>query len=294
MPISLVDQQISNDISSLLQGILSNVYIINRDILREFPKDISDSFLATYGIGDNYKGINIPIYFAFPDTVPTNAFLLVQYEGGEEDTDHNSLGLVSGVRQPNSSSDIIHERLKVQVDSTGTNPVAYLSPSKDISSIISIVQTTKHTVKDNKIYLTYFDVYANSDIYMDVYYSYLDPYEGFNTPIGIVMNEKVTVDIISSNVNTVRCLSAIMSYISIYLKTKLENNGNVFLPQITFNGMDLIDAINSGENSIAGQQLRYRRMGITYKTIQTIGINSTNTISDINMNKGDLNIDGNH
>ena len=286
--ISLVDQQVSDDISSLLQGILSNFYIINRDILAEFPDDISNAFMETYGIGDNYKGINIPIYFSFPDTVPKSAFLLVQYEGGEEDTDLSSLGLIVGNRQANGSMSTIHELLKVQVDNSGSEPVAYLQTSQNISSVLSVVQTTNYTSKDNKIYLKYVDSYKTDDVYMDVYYSPLSDASGFHTPTGIVMNDKVTVAIISSNVNTVRCLSAIMAYISIYLKTRLENNGNVFLPKISFNGMDLIESVNSGDDSISGQQLRYRRMEISYKTTQSVGINSTNVLSDIGMKEGEL------
>lgn len=286
MPISLVDQQLSNEISSLLKGILSNYYIINRDILAELPDDVSQPFIETYGIGEGYKGVNIPIYFNFPDTPPTTAFVLIQYEGGEEDTDSTSLGMVQGSMGSTYSKDGVSEKLKVHVDTSGDSPKAFITPSKTPYSVAGVQQVSKYNLEDDgNIYVKYFDLYKDNDIYLDVtYYPKADKGSDY-IPLGTVLNEKVTVDFIASNTNTIRCLSALMTYISIYLRTTLENNGNVFLPKVVLNGMDLLEDITSATDSAEGQQLRYRRMEITYKVTQSINMSAVKKIEDIDINK---------
>ena len=104
---------------------------------------------------------------------------------------------------------------------------------------------------------------------------------GQSYPIGINTIEAVTIDFISNNTNTIRCLSGIFVYIETYLRKSLEDNGAVFLPSIELNGMDMVQDVSTAENSLGGQQLYYRRLTVNYHVTQTIKQNMNQTLDKI-------------
>lgn len=288
MSIQLVDQQLADEVRSLLDGLLGNSYIIRQDILSQLAKSnpkIVESFINTYCTDEPNKGKHIPLYFAFPETPPTTAFLLVQFKGSEEDTDNEVLGGNEGNYRDNSEGDIVHERLLVQTDSNS----AFVQPKQPVKRVYSIVQTNSwDLVSSNRINVPNLDVFKDQNSYFDVYYSVLQDEEGKSYPIGINTQEGVTIDSISSNVNTIRCLSAIFNYIEVYLRRTLDENGNVYLPQISMNGMDMVQDANNPNNSVNGQQLYYRRLTITYHVTQTLDQGAGKVLDKINTEiKGD-------
>lgn len=270
MSIQLVDQQLADEVRSLLDGLLENSYIIRQDILSQLAKSnpkIVESFINTYCTDEHNKGKHIPLYFAFPETPPTTAFLLVQFKGSEEDTDNEVLGGNEGNYRDNSEGDIVHEHLLVQTDDKS----AFVQPKHKVKSVYSIAQTnTWDLVSADRIEVPNLDIFKDQQSYFDVYYAVLRDVKGKSYPIGINTQEGVTIDFISSNVNTIRCLSAIFNYIEVYLRRTLEENGNVYLPQISMNGMDMVQDANNPNNSVNGQQLYYRRLTITYHVTQVI------------------------
>lgn len=276
MSIELVDQHIVDEVNSLLKGILANPYIIKQEILSQLPNKIVDNFINTYGIGKDNHGVEIPLYFAFPQTPPKTAFLLAQFKGSQEDEDNAVLGNYQGNLVSNDNGNLTHEKLPVIVD----GKQAYLQPSKPIKSVYSIPQTNVYEVRDNKVYIPYLPVY-NKDSKFDLFYIIKEENTGQSYPIGINTIEAVTIDFISNNTNTIRCLSGIFVYIETYLRKSLEDNGAVFLPSIELNGMDMVQDVSTEENSLGGQQLYYRRLTVNYHVTQTIKQNMNQTLDKI-------------
>lgn len=285
MSVSLVDQVLVDEVSSLLRGILSNSYIIRQDILGQLPSKTVDSFIDTYGLEDGNHGIDIPLYFAFPQTPPKNAFLLAQFKGATEDTDSSVLGNLQGPLVDNSVGDLVHEKVEVKTKEVEGKKVAYGETQHSIYSIVSIPQTTAYDFTDNQISFPYLSIYDNQDIIFDVFYNIKENHKGRNYPIGINTKEAVTIDFISSNTDTIRCLSGIFTYMEVYLRKTLEENTNIYLPEIELNGMDMIEDVNAGNNSIGGQQLFYRRLQITYHVTQAIRQGAGENLEKIIMNE---------
>ena len=149
---------------------------------------------------------------------------------------------------------------------------------------------TAYDFTDNQISFPYLSIYDKQDIIFDVFYNIKENHKGRSYPIGINTKEAVTIDFISSNTDTIRCLSGIFTYMEVYLRKTLEDNTNIYLPEIELNGMDMIEDVNAGNSSIGGQQLFYRRLQITYHVTQTIRQGAGENLEKIIMTeKGDSN-----
>lgn len=288
MSITLVDQALVDEVTSLLRGVLSNSYIIKQDILGQLPSKTVDSFIDTYGLEKGNHGVDIPLYFTFPQTPPKNAFLLAQFKGATEDTDNSVLGNLQGPLVDNDTGNLVHEKLVVQTKVVNGQKIAYLETKQPIKSIVSIPQTTTWDFGGNEIGLPYLGIYDKQKIIFDVFYNVKENQKGRSYPIGINTKEAVTIDFISSNTDTIRCLSGIFTYIEVYLRKTLEENANIYLPEIELNGMDMIEDVNSGDNSIGGQQLFYRRLQITYHVTQTIRQGAGEDIKKIILEEEDV------
>ena len=277
MSISLVDQHLFDEVKSLLVGILSNSYIMKQEILTELPDDIVKSFINTYGASGHGK--DIPMYFAFPQTPPQTAFLLAQYKGATEDTDNAVIGNLQGGIS-NEGENLLHEKLPLQHKDNDY----YVTTTKPIAGVESVVQATTYKIANqNESHFPY-NPFLVDNLKFDIYYTPKGDGKRF-IPLGINTKEGVTIDFISSNTNTIRCLSAIFTYMEVYLRKSLEENGNVYLPEIEMNGMDLIADISDPTNSIGGQQLYYRRLQITYHVTQTINQGANSSINNIMVDK---------
>lgn len=269
MAITNVDQLLLDETDSILTGLLTNSEYLKENILSSFPDEMVDSFINTYCTDGNHLGKKINTYFAFPTTAPTTAFLLFQFKGSEEDEDSSVLGSMEGQTVPNSMGDTIHEKLLVNTK----DQTAWVEPTKDIYSVVSIPQTTQYSIQDNKVYFTYIPPYDDGQHKIDLYYNTKVDKDGYSVPLGINTSEGVTIDFVCSNISTIRCLSAIFTYIRVYLKQTLEENYNVYLPTIEMNGMDVIEDTKS--NGLDSQPLFYRRLTVTYKVTQTIDQNTS-------------------
>ena len=273
MSISNVDQQLVDEVKSIMAGILGNSTLIRSEVMGDLPTDLVDDFVATYCTDGSNRGLEIPVYFAFPTTPPKTAFLLAQYKGSVEDEDSSSLGGIQGNVQDKHEGPVLHE--KVAFVYRPDEHILVGTTQNNIYSINSIPQFSIKNIESEKNYIIVQGI--NDDIgslfdgikTTDVYYSeYLDDKKADMLPIGINTNEGVTIDFIASNTNTIRCLSALFLYIQIYLRHTIAETYNVYDPKIEVSGMDAIENLrNQGDLS---QQLYYRRLTITYKVTQVI------------------------
>lgn len=274
MSISNVDQQLVDEIKSLMAGVLGNSNLVKSEIMGDLPTDLVNDFVATYCTDESNRGLEIPIYFAFPTTPPKTAFLLVQYKGSVEDEDSSSLGGIQGDVQNKHEGPVLHEKVafayypdKHELIGTTQNPIYKISSIPQLATQNIDIPEPKEIVifgVDDSMG-SMFDGIKTTDVY---YSEYLDGKRSDILPIGINTNEGVTIDFIASNTNTIRCLSALFLYIQIYLRHTIAETYNVYDPKIEVSGMDAIENLqNQGDLS---QQLYYRRLTITYKITQVI------------------------
>lgn len=292
MAINTIDTYISNRISDVLNGFLSSRSTLEDNILSDLPDDIVEPFINTFGFNsDGIAKQEIPVLFTFPQNKEQGTFILVQYEGSEEDKDNSSLGnLQSGVYDY-AEGDEIKEKSFVQVDTTGETPIAFIEMKNNVYAVDNILEISgseKLAFKGNKIFVPYMDIYKSFKVPVTVFYTvYRQHRNGGNINhkdvmgYGINLQEVCVVDFISNNQDTLRCLSNILLAISIYLRQTLEDNSSIYLPTISTQGNDLIQEINTASNSITGQQLFYRRLTISYKTTQILETNAGDKITDV-------------
>jgi len=292
LAINTIDTYVSDKISSILEGFLSSRSTLEDNILSDLPDDIVEPFINTFGYDSN--GIakqEIPVLFTFPSNKEQGTFILVQYEGSQEDGDNSSLGnLQSGIYDYAEGNEI-KEKSYVQVDNSGDNPVAFIQMKNDVYSVDNIMEISGSDnlkFKDNKIFVPYMDLYKNYKVPVTVFYTVFRKHrDGGNINhkdvmgYGINLQEVCVVDFVSNNQDTLRCLSNILLAITIYLRQTLEDNSSIYLPNVSTQGNDLIQEINTASNSVTGQQLFYRRLTITYKTTQVLETNAGDRITDV-------------
>lgn len=292
MAINTIDTYISDKISSILEGFLSSRSTLEDNILSDLPDDIVEPFINTFGYDSN--GIakqEIPVLFTFPSNKEQGTFILVQYEGSQEDGENSSLGnLQSGIYDYAEGSEI-KEKSYVQVDNSGDTPVAFIQMKNDVYSVDNILEISGSDnlkFKGNKIFVPYMDLYKDYKVPVTVFYTVFRKHrDGGNINhkdvmgYGINLQEVCVVDFVSNNQDTLRCLSNILLAITIYLRQTLEDNSSIYLPNVSTQGNDLIQEINTASNSVTGQQLFYRRLTITYKTTQVLETNAGDRITDV-------------
>jgi len=292
LAINTIDTYVSDKISSILEGFLSSRSTLEDNILSDLPDDIVEPFINTFGYDSN--GIakqEIPVLFTFPSNKEQGTFILVQYEGSQEDGDNSSLGnLQSGIYDYAEGNEI-KEKSYVQVDNSGDNPVAFIQMKNDVYSVDNIMEISGSDnlkFKDNKIFVPYMDLYKDYKVPVTVFYTVFRKHrDGGNINhkdvmgYGINLQEVCVVDFVSNNQDTLRCLSNILLAITIYLRQTLEDNSSIYLPNVSTQGNDLIQEINTASNSVTGQQLFYRRLTITYKTTQVLETNAGDRITDV-------------
>lgn len=285
--ISVVESELKSSLKKVLDYVLSSQQILEFDILNDIPDVNKKSFIETFAKYGGNKGIDIPIYDTFPQEPPTNgAFFLIQFEGSEDDLDSQSISQQLGNRQSNDEGEVYEEsHLEIQTKELGDGTKqAYVTLPMKAHSIIGIKQLTDYQlINGDTIVFKYFDVYDKDKYYLDVTFSKSTGIQGKSIPAGVSMLEKISIDFVSTNMDVLKCLYAIMVYVQAYLKQSLELNHNVFLPTFRFQGNDAI-AEMSQDNSNQGNYLYYRRLEITVHTTQSISLPATKELTQINVN----------
>lgn len=283
--ISVTEQELKTNIDNILSYVLSNKKLLEEQILVDIPEDVRISFINTYCTETGCKGTPIEIMDTFPQTPPTTCFILLQFEASEEDDNYTPISGLEGDITFSSEGDMFRENALVKC----TDGHAYLTTLNPILKVYSIQQTSSFTVIDkHTVEIPYFDWYASNDKEVTICYSSGNSSEGTSHSFGVNLLEKVSVDFISSNLNTLKCLYAILLYIQIVLRQSLSNNGNIYLPHITIQGNDIIQELNSSNASL-GQQLYYRRMEIMYHTTQAINSPTGGFLDNITLEGGSSN-----
>lgn len=292
MAINSGELYLQDKIQSIMNGFLSSPYIISEDILSEVPDSIKNPFLTTYGLYSGAQGTEIPVTFTFPEKKQQGAFILIQFKGSNEDVDNSSIGNVQANTASYQEGNELKEKATVMIDNSSGKTEYYVEVSHPIFSISNIPEisgSSKFKFSGNRIELPSLP-FANNGFKVTVYYSALRTDSSGNAMkdkdvirYGVNMIEGYTIDFCSTNQDTIKCLTVLLMASMIYLRKTLEDNDDFYLPNITLNGSDLIEEINSSTDTPYGQQLFYRRAELTYKVTQSIMSDAGDRLSDINI-----------
>ncbi|MBT9670585.1 hypothetical protein GPK34_00840 [Secundilactobacillus kimchicus] len=272
MAIPSVDSYLQRELKQNLQALLAKSYIIKEVILKDFSDEIVNSFINTYCTDAGHKGQEIPVSMTFPSTKQPATFILVQFKGGTEFDDEkgNSLGGVTGLVDQ-ATGDYMSETATLTVKPYNGFPQASLHLKNPISELESIPNYSGETFIDgNVIYLQYASGMSDGDTFKVFYSPQSVDHEGhatgsdITTAKGYDVMENYTIDTVSNNNDTIRCLEAIFKTIFIYMKQNMTEQTELRLSKLTFAGNDLLQEVNTAENSLVGEQLYYRRIEISY------------------------------
>lgn len=302
MAILSIDTYLQSKISSILNSFLANPYIIREVILKEFDKKIVDSFINTFCKTDSSQGAEIPVLFTFPRSkVANTGAILVQFKGSEEPEEKDgAIGLLQGNTNA-STGDYERETIEITVlsDEYGRD-IAYFQLSNPISKYSDVrfsnmslkPNDVKIDYKNNRVYIPYAYLHGNDEYTSTLSYDKraLDS-NGEEVPeskeklFGMTLEEVYTIDVISQNMDTIRCLSAIIKAILITMRTSQDEQVEYMLQSLTFHGMDLIEVVNNAKTSGAGEQLYYQRAEVGYTDTYSLPNDKGFDIDNLKLNE---------
>lgn len=252
-----VDTYVYKTVNSFLEYILSDKYIL--DIaLKNIDEEAKEHFIKTYG-GNNPKK-NIDITYVFPGFKEQfDARIVVQL--GASKMANESLGGVEGTFQA--------RELGYEVEQSVVEP--HPDPARNDILQIAIQGYTKNTsdviVEDIEFArgdnfkaegnILTFKRYDNEHLIgkqVKVMYHNTKEYEDGGDPVGsnkgYTSNDSVELFLVSKNMNTLRCLDAIVKVILILMKDTTEENTTYLLGMYNFGSTEnLTDNGNYGDSN---------------------------------------------
>lgn len=242
-----LDTYVFNQVKSNLTAILSSPKIVDT-ALQGLDKNARDSFKQTY-CGENANR-EINVTYVFPQNKEGfDALYFIQLGEGEEKND--SLGLTEGTYDTREGG-TNRESVSIQVDYESNR--LFMEVAKPIASIdgydgITFAKSDEVTLEGNRIY---FKLITNEHLIgADIVVNYTDKLDNLN-PIGIkkgfTSRDTVIITPLSTNMDTSRCLDALLKVILIIMRQTVEEQSAYALQTAYFEPMQ---ALETGADRIA-------------------------------------------
>ena len=242
-----LDTYVFNQVKSNLTAILSSPKIVDT-ALQGLDKNARDSFKQTY-CGENANR-EINVTYVFPQNKEGfDALYFIQLGEGEEKND--SLGLTEGTYDTREGG-TNREPVSIQVDYESNR--LFMEVAKPIASIdgydgITFAKSDEVTLEGNRIY---FKLITNEHLIgADIVVNYTDKLDNLN-PIGIkkgfTSRDTVIITPLSTNMDTSRCLDALLKVILIIIRQTVEEQSAYALQTAYFEPMQ---ALETGADRIA-------------------------------------------
>ncbi|AEW47223.1 hypothetical protein BCP78_0216 [Bacillus phage BCP78] len=256
-----IDSYLHNEIEEKLQIILTNRYIIE-EILKDINPTISRNFIRAYA---GEKGREIPIVYTMPQDKQTQqgAIYIGLREGSESDT---SIGNTEGTYGFKEGSLIAETSV---IHTTPEQDELYFEVSKPIGELVLVEGITfsasdNKRVEGNRIYFAYDPTLAVlTDEFMVTYVEYREEEVGLKQ--GFTATEHYSVLVVSTNMDTVRCLDLIVKSILIMMRANVEEHTNMLLQRLQFGQIEPVVTGNSADGTVP-EILYGRETIVEYKT----------------------------
>lgn len=271
MAILSMDSFIAQQIEDKLKIILPKCYIIDK-VLEDFDTDARENFKKAF-CGEKPE-FNINVGYEFPQNpLDLNATYIVQLSNATENG--GSLGNIQGSYLEGSGNEYIGLSTS-QLDEEKNR--LYFEFDKELSGTpysedIKFDNYDEVTIEGNRLYFRYIGNEQWLGLTTEFYYvEKTGNTKGFVK--GFQANENVVVVGISHNVDTARCLDAILKMILIISRESLEEQNAYQLQKLAFGDMSPI--VEDGEKPIFG-----RPVTISYTVTHTIDYDLAREIKDI-------------
>lgn len=237
-----LDTYVFDKLEISLKAVLRNEEILNQ-ALKSIDSRARNTFIGTYGGENAAREINVT--YAFPNGKEGfDALYLIQL--GESKPTTDSIGSAEGTFQ-NHSGTTRKERTSVQHDTTSNR--LYLETATPIADLyglegIEFAESDNVLVKGNRITFEYFgnETLIGLEVVI-VYTELLSDRQTVGVKKGFTMEETVIISPISTNMDTLRCLDALMKVILIVMRESIEEQTSMALQKSVFEPIQNVDSV---------------------------------------------------
>lgn len=254
-----LDTYLYNEIETKLQIILSNRYIIE-EILKGVQPKIAQNFIRAY-TGETAR--EIPIVYTMPQDKQTQqgAIYIGLREGKETEPSIGNIGGTYDFKEGTMDS----EESIVHVTPEGDR--LYFEVSKPIGQLLNVEGMTfsrsdNVTVEDKRIYFAHDPELAGLGPFIVNYVETLGEEQGLKK--GFTSTEQYSILVVSTNMDTVRCLDLIVKAILILMRSNPEELTNYLLQGVQFGQIEEVDTGRSGSDGVP-EILYGRETIVSYK-----------------------------
>ncbi|AZF89189.1 hypothetical protein Goe5_c00830 [Bacillus phage vB_BthM-Goe5] len=281
--LSSIDTYIYTQIEQTLGILLSNRYIIE-ELLKEVQPNVRESFIKAYVYDERYNPapMEVPILYTMPqDKQKLQGSIYIGLREGEET--NPSIGNLEST-YPSPSLGLIREVADVQVDALSNRMYFELEkPVASLSSVEGITFSSKDniTYEGNRIYFKYSPDLEGLGGFV-VWYEELSTKESrkgeFGVRSGFTTTEYYSILVLSTNMNTVRCLDLLLKAVLIYMRSTAEEQTNNLLQGIKFGQIEEVNT-NTGEET--PEILYGRETLVKYVTSYSLDVPIENSIKEL-------------
>jgi hypothetical protein len=270
-----LDTYLYNEIETKLKIILSNRYIIE-EILKGVQPKIAQNFIRAY-TGEACR--EIPIVYTMSQVKENlqGAIFISLREGKET---HPSIGNLEG--SYDFKTGLLKEE-EVLLTATPEKDRLYFEVSKPIGELLNVEGITfaasdNLSVEGNRIYFNYDSDLENLGSFNVNYMETLGEEVGLMK--GFTTTEHYSILVVSTNMDTVRCLDLIIKAILILMRSNSEENTNHLLQEMQFGqieemnvGTDVTPELLYGRETIVSYRVSYSLDAPTLGTLEKIVFN---------------------
>ncbi|AXH71120.1 hypothetical protein BSP36_075 [Bacillus phage BSP36] len=278
-----IDTYLHDELESKLKIILSNRYIIE-EILKGIQPRVAANFIKAY-TGESAK--EIPIVYTMPQEKQTRqGAIYIGLREGEESKP--SIGNLEGTYEFKDNG--LRKEAAV-VTATENRDRVYFEVSEQIGELynvenIEFAESDHVSIEGNRIYFTY-DSELVGEVFNVNYVASKGDEAGLKK--GFTTTEQYSILVISTNMDTVRCLDLIVKAVLILMRDNQEESTNHLLQRLQFGQ---IEEINVGEQDSGAPEILYGRETIaTYTASYNLDIALLNTLEQIRL-KVKLDVEG--
>lgn len=263
-----IDTYLYNELEEKMQIILSNRYIIE-EILKSIQPDIAKNFIRAY-TGDNAR--EIPIVYTMPQDKETQqgAIYIGLREGAESKT---SLGNIEGIYEFKEDG---MEREYSTIQAEEGNKRCYFEVTYKIGDLnnvegIEFALSDNVHIEQNRIYFTYDPALVGSTHRVN-YISAAGEEVGLKK--GFTATEMYSILVVSTNMDTVRCIDLIVKAILILMRSNDEELSSFLLQKLQFGQIEEVP-VGTDDNP----EILYGRESIvTYTTSYSLDAPMLDTV----------------
>lgn len=276
-----IDTYLYDEIEAKLGIILSERYIIE-EILKGVQPEVASRFIRAY-TGDTAR--DIPIVYTMPqDKQMLLGAIYIGLREGEES--FPSIGNKEATYSF-AEGDLIKESATVQVDNTtGRMYFELEKPIGEIEGVHGITFSSDEVkIEGNRMYFDYSEVLENTPPFT-IYYTEksqgaMSGTQGIKQ--GFTTTEHYSILVVSTNMDTVRCLDLIIKAILILMRSNTEEHTNNLLQKVKFGQIEEIK-IGDGSDGATPEMIYGRETIVTYTPSYSLDSPILNRVTEFKIN----------